>query len=152
MFADYTKVYRAIESTNTPQLQQNDVGKSEYWGGEWKMSFNIYKCHHVHIGENTETSKYEMGSGDNRITIKRVDSEKDLGVFIDNKLNLAKKVNIANRNMGMIFRSFIYLDEEMFLTLYEKMVPTHIAHAMQVWSAQYKKNTIVLENVQRRAK
>ena len=45
------------------------------------------KCHHVHIGENTEARKYEMGSGDKRSTIKRVESEKDLGVSIDEKLN-----------------------------------------------------------------
>ena len=41
------------------------------------------KCRQVHIGENTEASKYEMGSGDNIITIKRVESEKDPRVFID---------------------------------------------------------------------
>ena len=28
-----------------------------------------------------------MGSGDNKLTIKRVESEKDLGIFIDDKLN-----------------------------------------------------------------
>ena len=53
--------------------------KSEYLGGKWKMLHSIDKCHHVHIVENTEASKYEMGSGDDRITIKRVESEKDLG-------------------------------------------------------------------------
>ena len=71
------------------------------------MFFNTDKCHHVHIGENTEASKYEIGSGDNRSTIKRVESEKGLGVFIDEKLNFRehriKKVNIANRNLGIIF-------------------------------------------------
>ena len=71
MFADSTKVYHAIESTDTPELLQNDVGKSEYWGGEWKMVYNTDKCHHVHIGENTEASNYKMGSGNNRSTIKR---------------------------------------------------------------------------------
>ena len=155
IFADDTKVYRAIESTETPELLQNDVSKSEYWGGEWKMFYNTEKCHHVHIGENTEASKYEMGSGDNRNTIKRVESEKDLGVFIDEKLNfrdhITKKVNIANRNLGIIFRSFTYMDKEMFLNLYKSMVRPHIEYATQVWSPQYKKDKITLENVQRRA-
>ena len=155
IFADDTKVYRAIESTETPELLQNDVSKSEYWGDEWKMFYNTDKCHHVHIGENTEASKYEMGSGDNRNTIKRVESEKDLGVFIDEKLNfrdhITKKVNIANRNLGIIFRSFTYMDKEMFLNLYKSMVRPHIEYATQVWSPQYKKDKITLENVQRRA-
>ena len=96
-----------------------------------------------------------MGSCDNRNTIKRVESEKDLGVFIDEKLNfrnhITKKVNIANRNLGIIFRSFIYMDKEMFLNLYKSMVWPHIEYATQVWSPQYKKDKITLENVQRRA-
>ena len=119
------------------------------------MFYNTDKCHHVHIGENTEASKYKMGSGDNRNTIKRVESEKDLGVFIDEKLNfrdhITNKVNIANRNLGIIFRSFTYMDKEMFLNLYKSMVRPHIEYATQVWSPKYKKDKIALENVQRRA-
>ena len=34
LFADDTKVKRAIESADTAELLQNDVGKSEYWGSE----------------------------------------------------------------------------------------------------------------------
>ena len=70
LFADDTKIYQAIESADTADFLQNDVGKSEYWGGECKMLYKTGKCHHVHIGENTKNSKYEMGSGDNRSTIK----------------------------------------------------------------------------------
>ena len=74
------------------------------------MLYNTEKYHHIPIGENTKASKYEISAGDNRRTIKIVESEKDLGVFIDEKLNfcehIAKKVNIANRNLGIIFRSF----------------------------------------------
>ena len=87
------------------------------------MLYNTGKCHHVHIGENTEASKYEMGSGNNRSTIKRVESEKDLGVFIDKKLNfhehITKKESIANRNLCIIFRSFIIMEKEIFLNLYK---------------------------------
>ena len=119
------------------------------------MFYNTDKCQHVHKGENTEASKYETGSGENRSTIKRVGSEKDLGVFIDEKLNfrehIRKKVNIANRNLGIIFRSFTYMDKEMFLNLYKSMVRPHIEYATQVWSPQYKKDKITLGNVQRRA-
>ena len=40
MFAGDTKVYHAIESTDIPEPQQNDVGILEYWNGEWKMLYN----------------------------------------------------------------------------------------------------------------
>ena len=76
------------------------------------MLYNIDKCHHVHIGANTEASKYEMASVDNKITIKRVVSEKDLGVFNVDKLNfrehITKKINIANRSMWNIQKLYIH--------------------------------------------
>ena len=119
------------------------------------MFYNTDKCHHVHIGENTTASKYEMGSGNNISTIKRVESEQDLGVFIDEKLNfheqITKKLNITNRNLGIIFRGFTHMDKDMFLNLYKSMVWPHIEYATQVWSSQYKKDKITLENGQRRA-
>ena len=97
-----------------------------------------------------------MGSGDNRNTIKSVESEKDLGVFIDEKLNfrdhITKKVNIANRNLGIIFRSFTYMDKEMFLNLYKSMVRPHIEYTTQVWSPQYKRDKITLERATRLVK
>ena len=56
------------------------------------MFYNTDKCHYVHIGQNTETSTYEMGSRDNRSTIKRVKAGKNLGVFIDEKLNFREHI------------------------------------------------------------
>ena len=51
--------------------------------------------------------------------ILQVEVEKDLGIYFDSKLSfrehITKKVNIANRNLGCIFRSFTYMDKEKFL-------------------------------------
>ena len=48
-----------------------------------------------------------------------VTSEKDLGIIFDEKLifrdHISKKAAIANRNLGLIFRSFTYIDKVMFL-------------------------------------
>ena len=139
-FALSTNVYRAIESTDTPELVQNDVGKSEYLGGEWKMLYNIYKIHLVHIGENN--MKWAQ-------VLKRVDSEKDLGVFSSTH---NKECKHCQQKPGyIVFRSFTYMDKMLFLNLYKSMVRPHIEYAMQVWSPQYKKDKLTLENVQRRA-
>ena len=40
IFADDTKIYRAIKSTDTPELLQNNVCKSEYKGGDWNVLYN----------------------------------------------------------------------------------------------------------------
>ena len=47
--------------------------------------------------------------------------------------HIVQKVNTANRNLRIIFRTFTYMDKEMFLNLYKSIVK------------------IILENVQRRA-
>ena len=92
------------------------------------IRYTTLTCHHVHIGETTKASKYKIGSGGNKTTVKRVESKKDLGVFIDEKLNffrehITKKIKkIANRNLGITFRSFTYMDKDMFLNPCKSMV------------------------------
>ena len=76
-------------------------------------------------------------------------------VTIDNKLlfreHISKKSAIANRNLGIIFKSFTYLGKEMFLCLYEFLIQPHVEYATAVWSLMYKKDEAVLENIQRPA-
>ena len=85
--------------------------------------------------------------------IEKVANEKDLGVIIDSKLtfrdHISAKVNLANRNLGLIFRTFTYLDTEMFMSLYKSLVRPHLEYASVIWSPLYKKDRISIENVQR---
>ena len=63
-----------------------------------------------------------MSLDQNQIIVEQVASEKDLGVIFDEKLlfmeHIVKRVALANRNLGMIFKSFTYTDREMLLNLY----------------------------------
>ena len=66
-----------------------------------------------------------------------------IGVIIDGNLkfreHITSKVNIANRNVGIIFRTFTFLDKEMFLNLYKPMARPHLEYATQIWSSLYKR-------------
>ena len=96
-----------------------------------------------------------MSEDQNPTEVTRVTSEKDLGVIFDEKLifrdHISKKAAIANRNLGLIFRSFTYIDKVMFLNLYKSLVRPHLEYATSVWSPMFKKDSITLENVQLRA-
>ena len=96
-----------------------------------------------------------MTANNQEIELEKVESEKDLGVIIDQNLtfraHITSKVNIANKNLGIIFRTFTYIDQEMFLNLYKSIVRPHLEYATPVWSPFYKKDKIIIENVQRRA-
>ena len=51
-------------------------------------------------------------------------------MIFDKKLifrdHIYKKAALANRNLGLIFRSFVYIDKVMFLNLYKSLVHPHL--------------------------
>ena len=155
LFADDAKLYSTVENDEKELALQNQVTRSENWAAIWKMFFNILKCHHLHIGINLDTEfKYEMTTSEGKAVIEQVKSECDLGVTVDSRLkfrdHINKKVSIANRNLGIIFRTFTFIDKEMFLNLFKSMVRPRLEYGSPIWSPLYKKDKVIIENVQRR--
>ena len=72
----------------------------------------------MRFGKNQPNQPYTMKAGNERVIIEQVKTEKDLCVIFDDKLlfrdHIAKKPIIANKNLGLVFKSFIYLNKEMF--------------------------------------
>ena len=56
-----------------------------------------------------------------------------------------------NKNVGLIFRTFTFMDKDMFLSIYKSVVRPHLQYAPCVWSPMFKKDKILIEKVQRRA-
>ena len=133
LFADDAKLYQIIKRSQNRDDLQGDIGNSKDWSIIWKMLFNIKKCKHLHLGSVTTDSKYFMPSDSGNVLIEKVEEEKGLGVIIDSKLNfrqhIANKVSIANRNLGVIFRTFTYLSQEKFLNLYKSIVRPDLEYA-----------------------
>ena len=90
------------------------VNNSMDWSVLWKMFFNFKKCKHMHLGNHDMNQTYTMRKDQEELPIEKVESEKDLGVIIDNKLTFTKHINskikIANRNLRLIFRTFTCID------------------------------------------
>ena len=112
LFADDAKLFNTTINTN---IIQEDLVILEEWSAKWQLRFNAEKCKVLHIGNIDNRSDYTMASGDDIIQLDTVDSEKDLGIHVDNKLKFQKHVDIqckkANRILGLIQRSFTHLDE-----------------------------------------
>ena len=119
------------------------------------MVFNLKKCKHLHIGSRYQPTIYTMKSEQEQIEIEKVSSEKDLGVIMDIALKFSEhtstKINMANRNLGVVFRTFTYMDTEMFLNLYKSIVRPLLEYAVTVCTPLFKKDSIAIENVQRKA-
>ena len=80
---------------------------------------------------------------------------KNLGVHIDAELNfeehMSTKIIKANSIVGLIRRSFSYLDNKLFKRLYTTFVRPHLEYAQAVWSPHLIKHINMIENVQKRA-
>ena len=90
-----------------------------------------------------------------KIELESVLSEKDLGVHIDYNINfqvhIGEIISKANKILGLIRRSFKYLNQDMFLTLYKTLVRSVLEYSSPVWSPRKKKDIKMVECVQRRA-
>ena len=155
MYADDSKRYRHVKTLNHVNQVQVSVNNSVTRASIWQMFYHHKKCHHLHVGNNIDDTEYTMETPNGNITIEKVHSEKDLGVIFDNKLNftehISTKVTKANQIVGLIFRTFTFVDKEMFLNQFKSLVRPHIEYATTIWSPIYKKDAIQIENVQRRA-
>ena len=142
LFADDAKVYNIMSNLNDVHPLQRSVDNAGRWSIDWDMLFNLNKCHQLHVGQQDTGYVYTMETRDGTHAIEKVANEKDLGVIIDSKLtfrdHIASKINLANRTLGLIFRTFTFLDTEMFLTLYKTLVRPHLEYATVVWSPLYK--------------
>jgi hypothetical protein len=53
-----------------------------------------------------------------------------------------------NQRLGMIKRSFTYMEKNMFTTLYKSIVCPHLEYGSNIWSVMHKKEAIQTQNVQ----
>ena len=155
LFADDTKLYRQINSNDDVKILQNDLDKLQIWSNTWLLKFHPKKCKVLSIKSSEKRKYYMSGTGEERIQLENITCEKDIGVMIDEDLNFKKhiqlSVNKANSIVGLIRRSFVYLDESMFTLLFKALVRPHLEYAASVWNP-FKINDIdLIENVQRRA-
>ena len=60
-------------------------------------------------------------------------------------------MNKANSVIGLISRTYQYMDKKTFNLLFKALVRPHLEYAKQVWAPMYKRQETIIENVQRRA-
>jgi hypothetical protein len=60
VFADDTKIFRAVNMQTDNLLMQADLDRLLEWSNKWQLSFNIAKCKVIHFGPNNNSANYIM--------------------------------------------------------------------------------------------
>ena len=153
IFADDTKLYDV--ASNCTQIQK-DIDPLQKWSDKWNLYFNADKCKVMHIGLHNQRFNYTMKlSNEEIVNIMKCDEEKDLGVVFDCMLSfdshIQTVINKANRNIGIIRRTFSYLTRKGFIKLYKALVRPHLEYGNAIWHPHLKRQSTSVEKVQRRA-
>lgn len=156
LFADDTKVYADVSESSNGQKLQEDISRLDDWAKKWQLSFNSRsKCKVMHIRNNNTKRKYKMQQEQELVDLETTEIEKDIGVHVDKELKFDRHVEIqcgkANKILGMIRRSFTYIDKDSMKKLYTALIRPILEYGHVVTYPRFKKSATLLESVQHRA-
>ncbi|KAK4831655.1 hypothetical protein QYF61_018622 [Mycteria americana] len=126
-FADDTKLCGSVDLIEGRKALQRDLDRLDQWAESW-----------------------------GRVAVESCLAEKDLGVLVDNRLNMSRQcaqvARKANSILPCIKNSVASRTRVAIVPLYSALVRPHLEYCVHFWAPHYKKDTELLERVQRRAR
>ena len=153
LYADDSKLYQNISDTVDCDNLQSDLRSVEKWCKTWKLKLNHNKCMVISFTNKKKPIKFNYIL--NNCALSRVDTVKDLGVFLTHNFSFATHVNYvtvkAFKLLGFLKRTaFDFNNTKTLKTLFTTLVRPHLEYASQVWSPHQKYLIQRIERVQRK--
>ena len=150
IFADDTKLFRAIRSMSDINNLQEDIDKLVACSLKWQLYFNNTKCKVIHYGKNNPNHTYKIDNSD----LTTDSEEKDLGITFDKALTFSNQIHQicakANSRVGLIKKTFTNLNKNIIRLLHKSLVRPLLEYGSVIWSPHLKKDIIEIEKIQRR--
>ncbi|CAI5456522.1 unnamed protein product [Caenorhabditis angaria] len=128
VFADDVKI-----SSSNPEKLQLTLNRILAWSAKWDMPIAPSKTSVLYLGKKNKRQKYWI----NGIEIPSVPFVKDLGIFIDEKLNFNHHVNVtvqkALAKCREILRSFCFKEIRPYMLIYKTYVAPIIDYGCCVY-------------------
>nr|VZI48068.1 unnamed protein product [Spirometra erinaceieuropaei] len=135
LFADDIKLWKVFHNAADADRLQANLNRLEDWSKRWLMPFNINKCKFLHLSSFRAASPrtYFLDG----TPLQKVDSQKDLGVWITSSLkptlHCAKAAKSAMATLQLIKRAFMGFDSDSFSKIFGTYVRPHLEYAIQAW-------------------
>ncbi|CAM4562142.1 unnamed protein product [Caretta caretta] len=150
-FADDAKLGGEVDMLESRDRIQRALEKLEDWVKRYLMRFSKDKCRVLHLGWKNPMHRYRLGTK----WLGSSSAEKDLGVTVDQKLDLSQQCALVSKKtnsiLGCISTGIASRSRDVIIPLYSTLVRPHLEYCVQFWAPHHKKDVEKLERVQRRA-
>ena len=107
MFADDTKIWRALITTFFHTVLQEDLNQLCEWSRKCLLKFHVGKCNRMHLGSNNPHYQYTMINDTEETILDECTEETDLGVWTSS--NMKPSLQCSKAAATAMFRSIIWI-------------------------------------------